>query len=346
MSGKIPGGLSEGKKPGDFDPKALAKGQKVEMEHTTDPAIAQEIARDHLTEDPAYYDKLEKIEGKKAGAVPAKVKDQVEALLKDYAGKEVPDDKVHAIAEQAGVSPHDLESYVYSLASKYIAKVAGWTMEHGMRDKQAAYTVFPQQLPGIGAKVSKVQVTAEVGDLYFDDGTWVPVHLSKTAAQRVASRYLVARSDLKEIRTLTKVVNTFMTVVRDAFHYIDNAPDDPAQIDWYQELSHQLDEIMIDAKVFSDQIPRKIQDVKRKLHDKWKLEQEERSFRSAAVQPKPATPAQIQYARHLLKQQGVPEPEGFETIDQLAISDLISGLKAKRGRPWWYGNGTFGGFRK
>ena len=55
----LPGGLSEGHKETDYDPAALAKGIKVEMEHTTDEEVAKEIAMDHLTEDPAYYDKLE-----------------------------------------------------------------------------------------------------------------------------------------------------------------------------------------------------------------------------------------------------------------------------------------------
>jgi hypothetical protein len=35
-------------------------GQTVEMEHTTDPNIATEIALDHLSEDPHYYTKLRK----------------------------------------------------------------------------------------------------------------------------------------------------------------------------------------------------------------------------------------------------------------------------------------------
>jgi hypothetical protein len=37
-------------------------GIEVEMEHTEDPSIAAEIAKDHLTEDPDYYTKLKKIE--------------------------------------------------------------------------------------------------------------------------------------------------------------------------------------------------------------------------------------------------------------------------------------------
>jgi hypothetical protein len=59
---KIPGGLADKKSPKDFDRERLAQGIKVEMEHTSDKAIAREIAMDHLTEDPNYYRKLKKIE--------------------------------------------------------------------------------------------------------------------------------------------------------------------------------------------------------------------------------------------------------------------------------------------
>jgi Protein of unknown function (DUF5661) len=40
----------------------LAKGTKVEMEHTTDPKVAREIALDHLSEKIDYYDKLKQVE--------------------------------------------------------------------------------------------------------------------------------------------------------------------------------------------------------------------------------------------------------------------------------------------
>ena len=59
---RIPGGLADERTPEDFDPEALAKGIKVEMEHTDDPVLAREIAMDHLTEDKEYYDKLAKME--------------------------------------------------------------------------------------------------------------------------------------------------------------------------------------------------------------------------------------------------------------------------------------------
>jgi hypothetical protein len=59
---KIPGGKADGKKPSDYDKKAMAEGKKEEMEHTSDPKIAEEIAMDHLEEDPKYYKKLKTIE--------------------------------------------------------------------------------------------------------------------------------------------------------------------------------------------------------------------------------------------------------------------------------------------
>lgn len=58
----IKGGLADNKPDSAFDSTQLAKGAKVEREHTNDPAIAREIAKDHLTEDPAYYKKLAKME--------------------------------------------------------------------------------------------------------------------------------------------------------------------------------------------------------------------------------------------------------------------------------------------
>ena len=44
--------------PSDFNQKSLQQGINVEMEHTNDPQLAKEIAMDHLTEDPKYYEKL------------------------------------------------------------------------------------------------------------------------------------------------------------------------------------------------------------------------------------------------------------------------------------------------
>jgi len=58
----IAGGLAQGKTPKDFDITALKQGIRVEMEHTDNAQVAREIAMDHLTEDPEYYDKLQLME--------------------------------------------------------------------------------------------------------------------------------------------------------------------------------------------------------------------------------------------------------------------------------------------
>lgn len=64
MKNLIPGGIGDKTKNKDVDQEQLQKGIKVELEHTKNKDIAAEIARDHLTEIPDYYDKLEKIEKK------------------------------------------------------------------------------------------------------------------------------------------------------------------------------------------------------------------------------------------------------------------------------------------
>lgn len=63
---QMPGGKGDKLKPEDVDPEQLRMGIEVEMEHTKDRALAQEIALDHLAEDPKYYTKLKKVhqEGK------------------------------------------------------------------------------------------------------------------------------------------------------------------------------------------------------------------------------------------------------------------------------------------
>jgi len=64
MKNRIPGGLARNRKPSDFPRAALLQGIRVEMEHTSDPAVAREIAMDHLTENVRYYDDLAEMERK------------------------------------------------------------------------------------------------------------------------------------------------------------------------------------------------------------------------------------------------------------------------------------------
>ena len=50
--------------PNDYDFYWLEVGTQVELEHTTDVDVAQEIAMDHLDESPLYYKELLKMEEK------------------------------------------------------------------------------------------------------------------------------------------------------------------------------------------------------------------------------------------------------------------------------------------
>lgn len=67
MTDLLPGGRADGKPDSAFNPRALRKGRSHEREHTKSPRIAGEIAKDHLVEDPDYYEELAKMEG---GDVP------------------------------------------------------------------------------------------------------------------------------------------------------------------------------------------------------------------------------------------------------------------------------------
>lgn len=61
---KVPGGFSSGKPDSDFDQDQIKKGIEIELEHTNDREMAKEIAKDHLVEDPKYYDHLKEMEDK------------------------------------------------------------------------------------------------------------------------------------------------------------------------------------------------------------------------------------------------------------------------------------------
>lgn len=66
-----------------LDPKELAMGLRVELEHSDDPEVALDIARDHLSVYPNYYTRLKK----------AKLADELEeSLRKKRLGTQSSDD--------------------------------------------------------------------------------------------------------------------------------------------------------------------------------------------------------------------------------------------------------------
>lgn len=69
---KLPGGEGDNVPASAVDPKELAEGVKEEAEeHTTDKAVAKEIAIDHLVKNPYYYTQLKKLEKQAAEREPA-----------------------------------------------------------------------------------------------------------------------------------------------------------------------------------------------------------------------------------------------------------------------------------
>ena len=60
----LEGGVGDETETSDVDPEQLEEGLSTEKEHTDDEKEAEEIALDHLTEDPEYYSKLKEVESK------------------------------------------------------------------------------------------------------------------------------------------------------------------------------------------------------------------------------------------------------------------------------------------
>lgn len=68
--------------------------------------------------------------------------------------------------------------------------------------------------------------------------------------------------------------------------------------------------------------------------------------RHLAAVSKPPTKSQLSYLDHLLIQQGMPRPDDYDKLTGAQVSELIDGLKKKRGKPVWYGNGQFSHWEK
>jgi hypothetical protein len=127
---QIPGGRAAGKPDTAFDPQALAKGQQVEMEHTTDPATAAEIAKDHLAEDPRYYDKLERIEQPAEDEVPFDIPPADEPVRATINPRSKVGRAILATAQDWGLPPDDLADAVEYVWEQHAAE--------GGRDRQKA----------------------------------------------------------------------------------------------------------------------------------------------------------------------------------------------------------------
>ena len=95
------------------------KGKEVEKEHTDNPSMAKEIARDHEAEFPNYYDELAKTEDKlkaqeKGDLGEPSEEDKQKIINFLTTTEDLDDDKVHQYFQSLGVDPHEGEEFVYA----------------------------------------------------------------------------------------------------------------------------------------------------------------------------------------------------------------------------------------
>jgi len=153
---RIPGGLAASRRPADFDRGALARGTAVELEHTDDPRVAQEIAMDHLAEDEQYYEKLARMEARleatrgnpplhlAAGVVDVKATETIKTIK--LRAKNRGDLSSAIISAAFHAKKHGRTMYVYA-GSSYMVSV--WRVAHDPTDYLCPIT-------NIGARVASV----------------------------------------------------------------------------------------------------------------------------------------------------------------------------------------------
>ena len=88
LSDFINGGKDE-EEPGEYSQDQLEKGTEVEKEHTDNDLIAQRIVKDHLVENPRYYDYLEDMENKMKKEGSCSLASKAKKIKKDKLKKKV-----------------------------------------------------------------------------------------------------------------------------------------------------------------------------------------------------------------------------------------------------------------
>jgi len=110
-----------------YDEKQLEMGIKVEMEHTNDPTVAEQIARDHLQEVPDYYTRLKEYVETKKDHIPGMAEEkEEEARKKNEVKKDDLLPPVNALIKLYGadeirkaLQQHDTVLYLKNLYKKY-----------------------------------------------------------------------------------------------------------------------------------------------------------------------------------------------------------------------------------
>jgi hypothetical protein len=114
----------------------ITKGEKVESEHTNNKGKAKEIAMDHVSEFPDYYDRLEKMEKEAEKYWKTKLtedKKVIKKLLRENLdNKQNVEQQIQAELERLGL-PSDTKVYISGKIDACSKEVAG-SMNEGLKD--------------------------------------------------------------------------------------------------------------------------------------------------------------------------------------------------------------------
>lgn len=141
----LPGGKADFRPDSDFDAAALAKGIKVEMEHTNDPKKAKEIAKDHLAERADYYERLAEVEESKEK--PQLTAEDIDAIA-DIIGGIYGNDALKFFNEGKDVAESLVDVFEWEEAKHPRGKGGRFIEAHSAEARQTAHDEIEKILHG------------------------------------------------------------------------------------------------------------------------------------------------------------------------------------------------------
>lgn len=171
MQELLVGGQGDGIPDESFDQKQLSEGKSEEKEHTPNDQVATEIAKDHLAEDPKYYDKHKQMESQGKEHKQIAAEDQEVEKVSGYAMlrgefkkkatfEEMKDENIPEIAAIGGGA---------LAAKKGVPMIHGRTRLHHGTTEEAAKKILQEGLKGgKGGIASVIGVKDAPKHVYMD----------------------------------------------------------------------------------------------------------------------------------------------------------------------------------
>jgi hypothetical protein len=151
---KTPGGKADKKQLSDYPKDQIAMGQKVEMEHTDDPALAREISMDHLEEFPDYYTRLKRMEHE-----AEKAKEKTAKVLTQKGREQI---KTKNFAIPKGNGPGDTGKYPIH-DERHAKSALTYVEQHGTPSEKAqVYKAVAKKYPGLSRESSVPELRERV----------------------------------------------------------------------------------------------------------------------------------------------------------------------------------------